>query len=85
MNVLVEPVNIKRIKKYKYPKIRNNYKKYQYANWNWEDIFVEIDGLKENGMREYIKYVSIKYNVNYSTLKHKYDNWKNGKAVISTI
>ena len=42
---LTEQYSSKKIKKIRTPKFtekRNQYKKYQYAKWNWTDIFEEI-------------------------------------------
>jgi hypothetical protein len=80
MNILCEPINITQTRKYKYAVKRNNYKKYKYANWNWIDIFKEIDDPDTGTM----KYISIKYNVNYNTLRHKYEKWKkSGNSMIT--
>lgn len=37
----------KKSKKYKFTEKRNPYKKYNCAKWNWLDIFLEIESLKD--------------------------------------
>ena len=62
----------------KFTKIRNPYKKYNKAEWNWEDIFCEIEVLKKSESKIF-KTVSLKYGINYKTLKNKYYKFKNDK------
>ncbi len=66
-----------RIRK-KFPKARNMYKPYLRAIWNWEEIFQEIDELRTYEGK-FIKNISIKYNINYDTLKHKYSTYCKNK------
>ena len=68
------PLKIERIRKPKFTEKKYPYKKYLSANWTWSEIFSEIDK-KENS----IKYISVKYNVNYNTLRHKYSAYKRNK------
>jgi len=56
----------------KYTEKRNPYKSYLGANWKWSDIFNEIDNLKKN-TNNFIKHVSTKYGIKYSTLCNKYN------------
>jgi transposase len=79
-----KPQNIKNPIKYRYPSKRNNYKKYQYADWDWNDVLVEINETREIIEKGYMKYISNKYNINYNTLKQKYEKWnKDGNITIS--
>jgi hypothetical protein len=57
-----------------FPKTRNNYRKYNNADWDWNDIFEEIETLKITEAN-YIKIVSTKYNIKYETLRKKYNKW----------
>jgi hypothetical protein len=66
--------SFKRIRESKFTEKRNPYKKYQKAKWNWTDIFKEIDLLKNNTSK-ILKKTSIKYNINYKTLKNKYSKY----------
>lgn len=66
------PKNIKCKKNKKYTEKRNPYKTYLCAKWTWEDIFNEIDEIKEN-INNFIQVTSIKYGINYDTLIHKYN------------
>ena len=68
----------KKSKKYKFTEKRNPYKKYFYAKWNWTDIFLEIELLKDLDYK-IIKTISEKYNINYGTLKNKYNKYINNK------
>ncbi len=61
------PKTIKKYKKRKFTEKRNNYKNYNDAKWNWNDIFIEIYETKSN-----IKSIAIKYNIVYKTLADKY-------------
>ena len=67
---------IKRYRESKFTEKRNPYKKYQKAKWNWMDIFLEIDSLK-NKESKVIVTVAQKYNINYGTLRNKYNKYKN--------
>lgn len=69
------PLNIKRNGKVKFTEKRMPYKKYQKANWEWIDIFLEIECLKNEP--NIFASISKKYNINYSTLKNKYYKFKN--------
>ena len=69
---------IKKNKESKFTEIRNPYKKYQKAKWNWTDIFLEIDFLK-NEQTKIFKIVSDKYNINIKTLRNKYYDYKKNK------
>ena len=64
----------KRIRESKFTEKRNPYKKYQKAKWKWTDIFNEIESLKDETSKIIIK-TSIKYNINYKTLRNKYCNY----------
>ena len=68
--------SINRIRESKFIEKRNPYKKYQKAKWSWTDIFNEIDLLKDVTSK-ILKKTSIKYNINYKTLKNKYSKYLN--------
>ena len=72
------PLDIKRNGKVKFTEKRNPYKKYQKAKWNWIDIFSEIESLKNES--KIFKTISQKYNINYSTLRNKYNKFKNNET-----
>ena len=72
----------KKNKKYKFTEKRNPYKKYYYTKWNWTDIFLEIENLK-NTDHKVLKTISKKYNINYGTLKNKYNKYKNNTTNIN--
>ena len=71
------PLNIKKAKENKFTEKRNPYKKYQKAKWNWTDIFLEIESLKDES-KIFVK-ISDKYNINYGTLRNKYFKFINSK------
>ena len=73
---------IKRNKESKFTEIRNPYKKYQKAKWNWSDIFLEIDLLKYEETKIF-KIISNKYNINIKTLRNKYYDYK--KNIINDV
>lgn len=73
------PIKISRKKRKNYTQKRNNYKNYAYANWNWHQIYQEINELEDSGEHKYIRIISKKYNINYKTLKNKYSNWSKNK------
>ncbi len=67
----------KKIKKAKFTEKRNPYKKYlNQTKWTWEEIFLEIDFLKNNNTKAIIN-TAQKYNINYGTLRNKYNKFKN--------
>ena len=65
---MLSPKTYKRVRN-KFPKKRNNYRKYSSATWNWVDIFNEIDVMRLNNSGSYIKSVAEKYNIKRDTLK----------------
>lgn len=75
-------VKIKRRKREIYTKKRRPYKKYEYAEWTWCDVFNEVE--KENVFSlTAIKDVALKYGICYNTLRTKYNKWKqNGNQLI---
>ena len=77
------PKIIKRNRKNKFTKKRRPYKSYNEAKWNWNDIFKEIDELKNNKTKNFLKIISIKHGIVYSTLKNKYYNFFNNKIKIN--
>jgi hypothetical protein len=76
MSKTVNSVKIKKIREQKFTKIKNPYKRYNKAKWNWSDIFTEIEFLKDEEPKV-IKNISVKYNINYGTLRNKYNKFKN--------
>jgi len=77
-----KPKNIKRFRQKKFTEKRKPYKTYNNANWNWNDIFIEINELKINKIRNFIQIVSNKYGIIYSTLKNKFYDFYNKKNII---
>jgi hypothetical protein len=79
----VDPVPIKIVKKRQvaYPNKRDNYRRYNNATWKWEDVFEEIETLKNEGKLNYIEIVSVNKNIKYGTLRNKYNEWKNNKEL----
>ena len=74
-NFIIQKIN--RRNEHKFTEKRNPYKKYQKAKWKWTDIFCEIDLLKSEGSFKIIKTTAKKYNINYGTLKNKYNKYSN--------
>jgi hypothetical protein len=72
MNNIQLPKTIKRNKPKTYTKKRNNYKPYLLADFKWNDIFIEMDKMK-NETSKYLKLTSDKYGIKHSTLSHKYN------------
>ena len=70
---LSQPKKIKFVKRETFTIKRNPYKKYNNAEWKWEDIFNEINQQKED--HKILKSVSTKYNINYGTLRNKYSKY----------
>ena len=64
------PVNIKRYRERKFTEKRDNYKNYNNAKWDWNDIFAKIEN-KERCKKEIAK----AYNIKYKTLLDKYKKW----------
>lgn len=71
------PIKTKKLRKTEYPTKRNNYRRYENSKWKWENVFNDIEILKSQNGNQYMKKISTKYNIPYSTLKMKYSNWKN--------
>jgi hypothetical protein len=44
------------------------------AEWKWEDVFIEIDKIKET-TPHFLKLIANKYGIVYSTLKNKYNRF----------
>lgn len=74
--------NNKRIRKKSFTSIKRPYKSYLEADWNWTDVFLEIDLLKSNGVPKIFISISKKYSIIYSTLRNKYCAYKNNKIII---
>ena len=67
----------KRLNEPKFTEKRNPYKKYQRAKWKWTEIFCEIDSFKNDNIPNIMKNISLKYGINYGTLRNKYNKFKN--------
>jgi len=78
----MKPKKILRHQKKNYPMKRDNYKNYKNAKWKWINVFLEIEKIKMENIHSYIKIISDKYNIKYSTLKNKYNKWKVNKPDI---
>ncbi len=76
------PKNIKRNKPKTYTKKRNNYKPYLSADFKWNEIFIEIDKIK-NETSKYLKLISNKYGIKYSTLSHKYNKYREYAKIVT--
>ena len=76
MNKTVNPIKIKKLREQKFTEIKNPYKRYNKAKWNWIDIFNEIESLKDDESK-IVKNIALKYNINYGTLRNKYNKFKN--------
>ena len=72
---------IKKLREPRFTEKRTPYKKYNKAKWNWMTIFKEIETSKKNKIPKIIKITAMKYNINYQTLKNKYDCYKNNKIL----
>jgi hypothetical protein len=71
------PITIKRNRRKKFTEKKNPYKDYLNAKWKWSNIFSELDDLNSNNVHNYIRITAKKYNINYNTLKNKYNKYKN--------
>jgi hypothetical protein len=60
--------------------VKNKYKNYIKSKLDWNEIFKEIKELKDNVKSKFIKSIAIKYDINYRTLKNKYNNWENNEC-----
>jgi hypothetical protein len=67
--------------KQKFTQKRRPYKKYNLADWNWNDIFLEIDALALKMKQGYIKITSEKYGILYRTLCDKYNKYINDRKI----
>lgn len=76
------PLKIKRKHVKKFTKKRNPYKAYANAHWNWKIVFDDIEKSKLLNKKGYMKKISIKYGINYSTLRNKYSKWTNKQIMI---
>jgi len=64
------------------PEKRGYYKKYDAASYKWEDVFLEIERLKKNGEKNFLKIIETDYDIPYGTIRTKYSNWiKNDKKI----
>ena len=81
-NDIFQPNNVKRLRKKKFTNKRRPYKTYNDAPWEWNAIFIEIDILKIQKIKNFLNITSIKYGIVYSTLKNKYYDFKNNKIII---
>lgn len=76
-----KPIKIIKNKKIAYPTHRDNYRRYKNATWKWEEVFAEIETLRNEGNTNYIEIVSIKRNIKYGTVRNKYNIWKHNKEM----
>lgn len=76
----IKMTTIKKRRNDNYPLRRDNYRDYSNAKWKWEDVLSEVDYLKNSGIFSYILPIARKYNIKYSTLRHKYYSWRNEKS-----
>ena len=76
----IKMTTIKKRRNDNYPLRRDNYRDYSNAKWKWEDVLSEVDYLKKSGIFSYILPIARKYNIKYSTLRHKYYSWRNEKS-----
>jgi signal recognition particle subunit SEC65 len=79
MKKQVLPKIIKKKRNKKYTEYRTPYKSYNSAKWKWSDIFIEIDNLKSTS-NTFLKDISNKYGIIYSTLRNKYNKRSKNKS-----
>jgi hypothetical protein len=84
MNNINLPKKIRRNRTKKFTKKRQPYKSYLQADWTWSDVFLEIDDLKKTD-DTFLKTISLKYGINYSTLSKKYNTYCKTKHIDETI
>jgi hypothetical protein len=65
---------VKRIREKQFTPVRNHYKTYNKAPWDWIEIFEQIESLKAT-TNMYFKEISLEYNINRTTLRNKYNKW----------
>src|ERR1700722_9776539 len=75
------PKKIKKKRIVKYPNKKCNYKRYNNATWNFDDIFSEYELLKINGEQKCTMIITNKYNINRRTFLRKYKLWKDNKNI----
>ena len=69
-NTLPKQIKQKRIKSFTTK--RDSYKTYLSANWTWIEVIEEANSIKNNN-NNFLRTLSKKYNIKYSTLKNKYN------------
>lgn len=84
MNNQILPIKIVRKRNKTYTQKRQPYKTYLQADWNWSDIFKEIEVTKLNRLT-YLKDISNKYGIKYSTLSNKYSNYTKSNKLDTSI
>lgn len=82
MNVTL-PKNVKRHTSKKFTKKRRPYKSYLNAEWKWEDVFIEIDKIKDTKVN-FLRIIADKYGIIYGTLKNKYNKMHNNTTNVNT-
>ena len=65
------------LRKPKFTKKKSPYKKYQLAEWNWEDVFLELESIKQES--KHFKIISEKYGINIKTLRNKFYDYEKNK------
>ena len=78
------PIKIIRKHNKTYTKKRQPYKTYLQADWNWSDIFKEIEDTKKYSST-YLKDISNKYGIKYSTLSNKYSTYAGSDKLIILV
>jgi hypothetical protein len=84
MSILNLPKNIKKRRTKKFTQKRQPYKTYLEAVWTWSDVLLETDNMKKLS-NTFLKDISIKYGIMYSTLSKKYNKYCKSKMDISSL
>jgi hypothetical protein len=74
--------NNKRMRKKSFTAVRRPYKSYLEADWDWIDVFSEIDLLKSKNTSKIFVFIAKKYGIVYSTLRNKYSAYTNNKIIL---
>lgn len=82
MSIII-PKKLRHTRNKKFTEKRRPYKPYLKAKWSWDEIFDEINQIKDTSTN-FLKYISDKYGIVYGTLKNKYNKYcKNNKIDIN--
>ena len=65
-----------------FTKNRRPYKSYINAPWTWNEVFNDLNQLKNNNVSDFFIKISVKYGILYKTLTNKYRDFNNNKIII---